>query len=415
MMQPISQYNPNLHKGPSTSQDFNDIQNTLHFDLSQLFATANEHSVDIKENMDILIRENFFLQNKINELTTLLDKVKTDLLYKEQTLSKQQMIKSMYSVTDVVRGSGIDAEVDTLYGVLSLPESDSVSKVTYKATDNSIITPPSLKVSLMESNNTRPITAGVREFYNVTDDDLLRAFDGNNNTFWVHKSTFPDDSGINEVFGLLNIKLPLDIVNNAYVNTLTLHPYPEYSLSIADITYKGYDGTWYRLPNYPTQKDDQDRETPTKINNASKLLFSFPKIEVTEIQIHFSQPYWFANGNNREFVYGFQDIGVEYRVYNDTVANLVTEFSLEGTTKRFFTIEKPIVVPAVGCEGDIEDLVEHKLYYSRSLTSEFEFGNEILAPIQKVYVKTTIKSNGDVVPIIKDIKLDYVYKNLDDV
>lgn len=416
-MQPISHNNPNLHRGPSSSLEFNRIQNDMHYDVSQLFSIANQHDLQIKENMDVLIRENFFLQNKINELSQALDKIKVDMIYKQQGLQKQQMIKSMYTMTNIVNNGTGQAKVDTMYGVATIPESDKVSKLSYQSDDGNIIIPSTLKVDLLESTNTQPVntSTGMREYYAVTDPNLVKAFDRSNNTFWVHTSSFPEESNVSEVYGHITINLPLNILNNVYVNTLILHPYPEYSMTIADIWYKGYDGTRYRLPNYPTAKNNQNQDVPVPIKNAGKLFFSFPKTEITEIQIFFTQPYWFSNEGKRDFVYGFQEIGVEYRAYNASVAELVTEFSLEGTNKRFYTIEKPLVVPAEGSPQDINSLVEHKLYYNNSLTSEFEFGNEILAPIQKVYVKTIIRSSGDIVPAIKDIKLDYMYKDISDV
>src|SRR4051812_49384699 len=97
-MQPISKNNPNLHKGPSSSAEFNRMQNEVHYDLTSLFGVANQHGIEIKDNMDILIRENFFMQNKINELQTAIEKIKTNLLYKEQGLQRQQLINSFYSM-----------------------------------------------------------------------------------------------------------------------------------------------------------------------------------------------------------------------------------------------------------------------------------------------------------------------------
>lgn len=415
-MQPISQSNPNVHKGPSSSVEFNRIQNSMHYDINALFDVANKHDQEIKQNMDVLIRENFFLQNKINDLSQKLEKIKVDMMYKAQGLSKQQMIKSMYTVDDVVNSGTSQANLDTLYGVLTLPSASRTSKVSYQAEDRSVIVPNSLGLSLLESTDTQPLDteSGMRQYYSVNDRNLTKAFDKNNNTFWVRTASFPDESNVSEVFGHLTITLPLNILNNVYVNTLTLHPYPEYSMTIADIWYKGYDGTRHRLLNYPTTKDNMNQDVPVAIKGSGKLFFSFPKTEITEIQIFFSQPYWFSNEGNRDFTYGFQDIGVEYRDYSSTTAELVTEFSLEGTGKRFYNIDRPVVVPAIGTEQEINDLVEHKLYYSKALTSEFDFGNEILAPIQKVYVKTIIQGSGDIVPVIKDIALDYVYRDLND-
>ena len=416
-MQPISQNNPNVYKGPSSSAEFNKLRNDIHYDLVQLFELANEHGEEIKTNMDVLIRENFFLQNKIVELEKLVDKIGIDLLYKNQGVQKQRLIKSFYSLEGLSDGdAGKEAYINTMYGYLTVPPADTVSKVSYQAADGQVIIPESLEVKVFESNNTQPLdeTTGMLTHYSIEDDKTYLAFDRDKNSFWVHTSSFPEDSGVSEVYGIIHMKLPLDVLNNVYANTLVLNPFPEYSLRIRDIQVKGQGEQWRRLENYPTENDAQGEEIPVEIQNASKLTFSFPKSEVTEVQIMFTQPYWFSSEGKREFVYGFQEIELEHRIVNGTEAEVLSEFSLEGTTKRFSVIQKPSFVPLVGSSQQVEDLVEHKLYYNKDLTNEFSFGNEIMAPIQKVYIKTIIKGQGEIVPMIRQINLDYTYKELDE-
>lgn len=415
-MQPISQNNPNLYKGPSSSTEFNRLRNDIHYDLVTLFDIANRHEEEIKSNMDVLIRENFFLQNKILELETLVEKISQDLMYKNQGLGKQRLIKSFYDLDGLSDGaSDKPAYVNTIYGYLSIPPFDSVSKISYQGDDGQVVIPKSLSVQILESHNAQPKdpATGNREYYSVEDNNIYRAFDRNRNTFWVHTSSFPSDSGVSEVYGILHIKLPLDVLNDVYANTLVLNPFPEYSMTIHDIQYKGNSQQWYRLENYPTEKVD-GQDVPVRIERAGKLTFAFSKTEVTEIQIFFSQPYWFENDGKRDFVYGFQEIELEHRVYNNKTAEIVTEFSLEGTTKGFRIIEEPKVVPAIGSFTNISDLVEHKLYYNKDLTNEFKFGNEIMAPIQKVYVKTILRGSEERVPMIKQIHLDFTYKELNE-
>jgi hypothetical protein len=416
-MQPITQNNPNLYKGPSSSAEFNKLRNDIHYDLTQLFSVANQHDEDIRTNMDVLVRENFFLQNKIMGLETLIDKISQDLLYKADGLKKQRLIKSFFSVDGLSDGDmSKEAYVNTVYGFLSIPASDVVSKISYKADDGTVIMPSSLNVQVYESTNTQPIdeSTGMRTYYSIEDDNVYRAFDTDKNSFWVHTSRFSEDSGVSEVLGNMHIQLPLDVVNNTYSNTLVINPFPEYSLRIRDIQVKGIGEQWYRLPNYPTEKDANGNDVPVEIQDAGKLTFSFPKTEITEIQIYFSQPYWFASEGQREFVYGFQEIELDYRVINGGEAEVISEFSLEGTTKRFSTIQRPTAVPLIGTPQEIDDLVDFKLYYNKDLTNEFNFGNEIMAPIQKVYVKTIVKGQGDVIPMIRQINLDFTYKELDE-
>jgi hypothetical protein len=229
-VQPISMNNPNIYKGPSSSADFNKLRNEIHFDLTQLFGLANQHEEDIKANMDVLIRENFFLQNKIVELEKLVDKIGTDLLYKTQGVNKQRLIKSFHSLDGVSDGDvGKEAYVNTMYGYLTVPSSDTVSKISYRAADGEVVIPESLEVKVFESNNIQPMdeATGMRTYYSVEDDKTYLAFDRDKNSFWVHTSSFPEDSGVSEVSGIVHIKLPLDVLNNISANTLILNPFPE--------------------------------------------------------------------------------------------------------------------------------------------------------------------------------------------
>lgn len=414
-MQPITQNNPNVYKGPSSSAEFNKLRNDIHHDLGELFDVANEHEESIRRNMDVLVRENFFMQNKLVELEKLVEKMNQDLLYKNEGLKKQRLIKSFYSIDGLSDGDlQKEAYVNTAYGYLTVPPSDTVSKISHKAEDGQVVIPESLAMTVYESTNTQPLDeeTGTHTYYEIEDDSTYLAFDRDKNSFWVHTSTFPEDSGVSEVYGILHIQLPLDALNNVSANHLVLNPSPEYSLRIRDIQVKGFNEQWQRLANYPTEKDKDGLDVPITIENASKLTFAFPKTEVTEIQVMFSQPYWFASEGQREFTYGFQEVELEHRLLNATEAEIVSEFSLEGTTKRFSVIQKPTVIPMVGANQDIHDLVEHKLYYNRDLTSEFSFGNEIMAPIQKVYVKTTLRGRGEIVPMVRQLNLDYSYKEL---
>lgn len=415
-MQPISQNNPNVHKGPTSSKEFNELRNNIHYDLVQLFDLANKHDKEIRKNMDVLIRENMFLQNRINELEDAVGKIGQDLLYREEGLNKQRFVKSFYDLAGVSDGDpNKEALIDTMYGYLSVAPNDFVSKISYKGEEGEVTIPESFEVQIFETNNTEPIdeNTGMREYYSIHDNEVLRAFDRNKNSFWVHTSSFPEDSGVSEVGGIVHIKLPLDTINNVYANTITMNPSPEYSMTIKDIQVKGYGEQWYRLDNYPTMEEGGE-EKPVSLEDSGKLIFSFPKTEITEIQIFFSQPYWFANEKKRDFTYGFQEIEVEYRSYSDLEAEVVTEFSLEETTKRFYTIEEPEVELVKGTEENVGELISHRLYYNRDLTNEFNFGNEIMADIQKVYVKTTIRGQGDTIPMVRRIKLDYSYKDINE-
>ena len=111
-------------------------------------------------------------------------------------------------------------------------------------------------------------------------------------------------------------------------------------MSILDIQYKNQNGEWRRIETHPIKKVN-NTEIPEEIVESGKLVFSFPRRQVTELQIKVKQPYWFKHDNKRIFMYGFQDIVVEYREYSQDTAEFTTKFSLEGTDRRFTNVNTP--------------------------------------------------------------------------
>ena len=67
----------------------------------------------------------------------------------------------------------------------------------------------------------------------------------------------------------------------------------------------------------------------------------------------------------------------------------------------------PSTKPAICSEPELNDLISHHLYYDENLITEFEFGDTILAPIDKVYIKTILKKEGNRIPVIKNLEIQY--------
>ena len=114
------------------------------------------------------------------------------------------------------------------------------------------------------------------------------------------------------------------------------------------------------------------------------------------------------------FVYGFQDIKLEYREYSTQESEFVSAYSLGSRSRRFASIQEPVVSVPVGCPQDIEECMEHHLYYDVDLSEEFPFGHEISAPIQTVYIKTILRKVGETVPFLKQMELRYTHKEIDE-
>lgn len=414
-LRPVTLRNQNLYKGPATSREFNELRNDIQKDLTSLFGVANKHDVQIKENMDILLREQFFMQNRVEKLERRVKELEVEQKAKESG-GDSKMLRTFYHMEGLKDGDSTkQSSIDIMRGIISPLSTKMQSKLSYVNDQGQYVIPKSLEVTVSESNDTEPLDAGGNiQYYAINQKGIESAIDGDRNTFWINTSQFARTSGVTEVYGMIHIKIPTDIMNNVYVNTLLLNPYPEYSMTISDIQYKGTGEQWNRLSTYPTTKDTTGKVVPVSIDECSKILLSFNRTEMTEVKIMFKQPYWFEHQNNRFFIYGFQDIKLEYREYASQEAEFVTEYSLNGTGRRYASIQEPTYSAPIGCPQDIAGCVSHKMYYDAKLTEEFPFGHKISAPIQTVYIKTILKKVGETVPFVKQMELNYTHKDLDE-
>jgi len=409
-----SMKNRNLYRGPSSSTEFNQRMNDLHVDLARIYDYVNENEEQLQKSTDVLLREYQFNQNLVEELRRELEEVKAtqvSLLAGEQ---KGKMVRTFYN-PNVVKDGNEKKQVflDLDYGVITPNVSDISSKVSFVTDSGNVVVSSKMDMFVRESNNTQPYDEEAQDYvyYDVDSNGFEEMVDKQKSTYWLRSVRYPNGSGVQKVFGEVHIKLATDLLTNLYANALTIRPFPENSMTITDIHVKSLGNQWSRLENFPVLEDG---ETPVPIEQAKKMMFSFGRREIAEVKIRFEQPYWFEADNMREFTYGFQDIDLEYRGYTENECEFVTTYELTGT-KRFAQIEKPVVYAADGTLLDVDGLVTHELYYDKGMASQFEFGSTILAPLQKVYVKTKVKREGERVPVLKRLELNYRFKDTNEV
>ncbi|WP_103656390.1 hypothetical protein, partial [Bacillus thuringiensis] len=301
-------------------------------------------------NMDHILRENYFLQNRLKKLEGRVYELEKD--YQNNSMVGESILtRSFYHASNIISSNANSpVNVDTLHGIITPVVVRSHDKIAYKNDLGEYILPSNLEVNVYESSDVEPIDEETkqRKFYEVDSSGITKAFDGDKNSFWVRQSETNENKCVTEVYGLIHVKIPQNISNNIYTNTITLHPSPEYSMSVLDIQYKNQNGEWRRIETYPVKKVN-NTDVPEEIVEAGKLVFAFPRRQVTELQIKVKQPYWFKHDNKRIFMYGFQDIVVEYREYSQDTAEFTTKFSLEGTDRRFTNVNTPKVTVPVGC------------------------------------------------------------------
>lgn len=402
----------NKHNGPSSSKEFNKKFTNIHLDLAYLADSLNTTEEDIVKNMNVNMREKQFLQARISELEL---KIKEFLTDKENTLNANQkfnIYQSFYNLENI-SNNNLDKEalIDSLYGIVSPKIIEENSKFSYKTEDGIIFLPNGLEVNIKETDNISEKDEATNSliYRDVNSLETSSIVDKENTSYWMRTVKYKEDQSVTEVFGEVHIKLPVSTLNNVYANTLYINPFPEGSMTIKDIFYKGLGEQWDRLPNYPT-KEISGIVTPVELKNSKKMLFNFPRTEIVEIRIFYSQPYWIENQREREFTYGFQDIDLSYRNYSEKECEFVTTIDISNQEKFFNKISSPQNIAAICSESEINDLIRHQLYYDENLISEFEFGDTILAPINKAYIKTILKKEGGRIPVLKNLEFEYEEK-----
>lgn len=398
----------NLYRGPASSREFNERNQLIRNDIAQMYHTLNENEEQIEKNMEVVLRENFFLNYEIENLKREVDKLKGLLSEDENPTgpySRQVFIQNFYTTNNIFnRSQDRLTTINKEYGIAMPLSTNMISRFGYQTDKGEVFVPNSLEVHIREGNDTRMNEFGEVILEGIPAEDFSAIVDRNKNTFWIRTVNYPTHEAIHEVYGEIHLIIPTEGFQNIYSNTLKIVPYPEGSMRIHDIQYKGYNEQWSRLSTYPLIDGE-----PKVINNAHKLFFNFPETEMIELKIMFSQPYWFENENKSQFTYGFQDISLEYHSYTEKNCEFITTINLEEDNTYFKKVLEPIVMPAEGTTQDLTDMVQHELYYDKDLTTQFTFGTDILADVNQIYIKTLLKRDGRDIPVLKEIQIPYLY------
>jgi len=284
-------------RGSSSSADMNSNFEQILYDLNTIFEEASSQAIDLDELKSTIKHETDSLNERLYAVSGMIQ------AYQQSASGYKMFHEEFYRTANVVFPTFLSPSdrcyVDTAFGIATLPVSNSFSKVyTININTGEIYQSPDLEVSVTP----------VDEDGNLKIDETspLRAFNGNNQSFWERKVRFSRDYAKGEVKCNLDILLPS--MSNPNVNSMYIFPYPEGTSDILEITYNTLTSQDNVLPSFPTEGED----------NATRKKYLFEDIQPIGFTLKFKQDNHSIEDEYKTFVYGAQEIGIEKVEYKST-------------------------------------------------------------------------------------------------
>lgn len=393
-MIPITNYEESILCGPKNSRELLNIFDNIHYDISNIYNAANIHEQTIKDNMDALILQNYFLQMKVSDL----EKTMTDLYYdiEQKTAGGLKTTTLKFDSNNILNAKNIPTvQTDTNHGFSTIPYKQ-VNK-TSVVLDGKTYIYPSLKtdIAIFDEGNFVAINESMT--------NLNKIFDGSNSSYWLYRLDYDIESNVEEIYFMISINLPINTNNNPYINTMTINTMPEYSMDLTSLTY-----------NDPTQNNIYTFEyfPEDGIKRSSRHIFTLPDIETYSIAAIFKQPYYFIQNNKKQFYFGIQDIGIHYHDYLTDTAYALSRLS---STKNIKVIHTPEANIAPGTSTNIKHQLSYELFLPDNNgyldiipgQSVYKFGEEISGFHNDAYILTKLERANKIVPVINDITVQY--------
>lgn len=282
-------------RGNSSSADSNSNFEEILYDLNTIFEEASQQAIQLEELKSTLKHEVDALDARLYAVSGMLQ------AFQESASGYKMFHEEFYRTKNIVYPASLSAEdrcdIHTAFGQVTLPVSNSFSKVyTINMNTGDIYVSPDLTVTVTDLDEAGNLK--------TEETNPLRAFNGNNSSFWERKVRFSRDYSKSEVSCQMDILLPS--MSNPNVNEFYVYPYPEGTVDIQSITFNTLTSQDNVLPGFPTTGEE----------NITKTAYRFDDIQPIGFTIKFKQDNSALEDNYKTFVYGCQEIGIckaEYR------------------------------------------------------------------------------------------------------
>lgn len=414
MRMPISKSGGARFRGPTSSHEYNVNEDNKYYDLLELYRQSNENELQLKEAYKVILSEHLALQNytkilesRIYELEKKLTELENDQLINGRffkTAFVEDMTTKFPTETQDQNEQEARCQIDLQYRFATIPIIHQIPKTHAIGKDQQVIVPEDLVVKVGRTN-----TGGT-----IIENDIKNAFNGDNNSYWKREVIYSFAEAPEEEDVILEIELPLKLVNNLNINTILVHPHPEKGIQIKDIQIQ-YNGSWKQIEGF-----EQIELQSVNINEfSSRKKWYFPSRPVQKIRITLVQKHPITIQDKKVFVLGAQEIGVYLSIFDPNGGIVLTPFDMSGV--GVYNIERIEHIFTNRKAFSITEGLDHLLEGTIFNYEVYIENNGILTPItnaqwdnqtaKRIWVKTHLypdpSTENGVNPCLHAVRLHY--------
>lgn len=320
-------------RGAASSHNYNQLQESIFFDVTNMFNIMSEYENRLKETSELQAIDNLYTQMKMSELEAENMRLQSEL-NRYQFYDPRKMLIDVFNVEPVETSTA--PVINRLFNQINLKNHSTTSKLYVHDEAIDLVTIPS---SLSYELNP-PATTG------IVDNDFKLAFNGNDNEFFVRK-IISDDAMPKELEIIL--ELPDNIISSRDINSIELCPYPYNAVDILNVEYQ-LNGNWTRIPGFESHKDYvQDiklNEYGDIIDNgyikdAENVKLCFYKVAMAKIRITLRQRTYIYENNKYTFYIGLKKLNVDCENVGGNYCEFSSNIIFKEKEPKLITSIKP--------------------------------------------------------------------------
>jgi hypothetical protein len=395
---PYTQKRLHQHRGPQSSQDYNERLDENYRDFAFLYNALEQIKNEGKFAYSALFKQ-------LYSMSEILDTFDERLLALERT--DGVLTFATNEQIDIARFDGtpyqLVDEVDHLtwhprFGALTLPyvANSSMSKIKYYNDDGSFALSNGLEVLVLPDNASTDDADAVVETSSPF--DAIQARPG---LVW-ERNVISNTADVSGAKCSLFIRIPNEMSVTANSNAILLHPFPMFGADILDISYStdpsvalsnASDWTTLNVNDWYLNNAEAVGHVPPGAWTGDELLNSGPKMfyfepkPIAAIRITLRQNSYYVRGGKYLYSYGLSDIDVRYDKFLPTGKSIIRLDAPPGETISAITSVEPKIWNV--SQALLNDVFSYRVIWETSFNS----GNYTLNPVassQRVWLEVTL-------------------------